>query len=88
MSTPAARNLTVKWLSRRECLSSSTSPTSIVIHCFFLLAFRLKMDAVPNTKIYSWLFADKVGEYDIMCTEYCNVGHSGMTSKTKDCPGR
>ena len=54
-----------------------------VIHGFYLPAFRIKMDAVPNMKTYAWFLADKLGQYDIMCTVYCGVGHSGMTGKLR-----
>ncbi len=61
--------------------------TSIdVLHGFYLPAFRVKVDAVPNMKTYGWFFADKVGEYDIMCTVYCGVDHSQMTAKLRIVP--
>lgn len=61
--------------------------TSIdVLHGFFLPAFRVKIDAVPNMKTYGWFLADRIGEYDIMCTVYCGVGHSQMTAKLRIVP--
>lgn len=61
--------------------------TSIdVLHGFSLPAFRLKVDAVPNMKTYGWFLADKIGEYDIMCTVYCGTDHSGMTAKLRIVP--
>jgi cytochrome c oxidase subunit 2 len=35
---------------------------------------------------YAWFKADKVGEYDILCTEFCGVGHSYMLAKLKIIP--
>lgn len=57
-----------------------------VIHSFFLPAFRIKVDAVKGMPTYAWFFADKVGEYDIQCTEYCGVDHSAMVAKLRIVP--
>jgi cytochrome c oxidase subunit II len=58
--------------------------TSIdTLHGFYLPAFRVKIDAVPKMKTYGWFLADKVGEYDIMCTVYCGTDHSQMTAKLR-----
>lgn len=54
-----------------------------VIHSFFLPAFRIKVDAVKGMPTYAWFLADKVGEYDIQCAEYCGVNHSAMLAKLK-----
>ena len=54
-----------------------------VLHGFYLPAFRIKIDAVPNVKSYAWFLADKIGVYDIMCTVYCGVDHSHMTAKLR-----
>ena len=61
--------------------------TSIdVLHGFYLPAFRVKIDAVPKMKTYGWFFADKVGDFDIMCTVYCGTDHSQMTAKLRIVP--
>jgi cytochrome c oxidase subunit II len=54
-----------------------------VVHGFYLPAFRIKVDAVPNMKSYGWFLADKIGVYDIMCTVYCGEGHAHMTAKLR-----
>lgn len=54
-----------------------------VLHGFYLPAFRVKVDAVPNMKSYAWFLPDKIGVYDIMCTVYCGEGHSNMTAKLR-----
>ncbi len=54
-----------------------------VIHSLFVPAFRIKMDTVPGMETYAWFKADRPGEYDIYCAEYCGRGHSGMLSKVR-----
>jgi cytochrome c oxidase subunit II len=57
-----------------------------VIHSFYLPAFRIKVDAVKGMPTYAWFFADKVGEYDIQCAEYCGINHSAMLAKLRIVP--
>ena len=52
-----------------------------VLHCLYIPAFRIKEDCVPNMETYLWFTATEPGTYDIFCTEYCGLGHSGMLSK-------
>jgi len=52
-----------------------------VIHSFYIPAFRIKEDCVPKMETYLSFTADETGTYDIFCTEYCGLGHSGMLSK-------
>ena len=52
-----------------------------VLHSFYIPAFRIKEDCVPKMETYLWFTAKEVGTYDIFCTEYCGLGHSGMVSK-------
>lgn len=49
-----------------------------VIHSFFLPNFRVKRDVIPNRYTRIWFQADKPGNYQIFCTEYCGDGHSAM----------
>lgn len=57
-----------------------------VIHSFFVPAFRIKEDAVPNMYTFSTVTPviseeqKKSGKavYRIFCTEYCGTQHSGM----------
>jgi cytochrome c oxidase subunit 2 len=51
-----------------------------VNHSLFIPAFRIKMDAVPGMQTYTWFFADEIGRYDVLCSEYCGAGHSAMTA--------
>lgn len=53
-----------------------------VNHSLFIPAFRVKEDVVQGYDNYLWFTPYYIGEYDILCTEYCGLMHSGMTSKT------
>ena len=52
-----------------------------VLHSLYIPAFRIKEDVVPGINNMMWFQADKLGEYDILCAEYCGVRHSYMLSK-------
>lgn len=54
-----------------------------VIHGFYVPAFRIKMDALRNMETYAWFYADRIGNYDIMCTQYCGEGHAEMSATLK-----
>ena len=60
--------------------------SSDVIHSFFVPAFHIKVDAVKGLKTYAWFYADKEGEYDVLCTEYCGTDHSAMVGVLKIVP--
>ncbi|BDV42795.1 cytochrome c oxidase subunit 2 [Geotalea uraniireducens] len=49
-----------------------------VIHGFFIPAYRQKQDVLPGRYTYLWLEPDRVGSYDIFCSQYCGTGHSLM----------
>jgi cytochrome c oxidase subunit II len=52
-----------------------------VLHSFFVPAFRVKKDAVPNRYTTLWFEATHEGEYQVLCTEYCGTAHSTMYAK-------
>jgi len=52
-----------------------------VIHSFFIPAFRVKHDAVPNRYSTIWFEVKEQGEYQVLCTEYCGTSHSEMYAK-------
>lgn len=52
-----------------------------VVHSFAVPSFRLKQDAVPGRVITGWFRADRVGTYDIQCTQICGVGHAFMAGR-------
>jgi cytochrome c oxidase subunit II len=49
-----------------------------VIHGFYIPAYRIKTDVIKNMQTHAWFYADKPGDYDIFCTQYCGVGHADM----------
>jgi cytochrome c oxidase subunit 2 len=49
-----------------------------VIHSFYVPAFRVKQDVIPNRYTVTWFQATKPGTYDVLCAEYCGTGHSEM----------
>ena len=54
-----------------------------VLHSFYLPAYRIKVDAVKGMQTYTWFQADKIGLFDIHCTEFCGVGHYDMNAVLK-----
>ncbi|HXV44460.1 MAG TPA: cytochrome c oxidase subunit II [Anaerolineae bacterium] len=52
-----------------------------VLHSFFVPVLRLKQDAIPGTIIRIWFEATKAGEYEIVCTELCGLGHYRMRGR-------
>ena len=54
-----------------------------VLHSFYVPDFRVKMDVIPNRYTQLWFEATKIGEFDILCTEYCGKSHSMMLGKVK-----
>ncbi|MBI2679571.1 MAG: cytochrome c oxidase subunit II [Candidatus Solibacter usitatus] len=49
-----------------------------VIHNFFVRELRLKQDIVPGMEIPFHFQADKVGVYEVPCSELCGLGHHQM----------
>lgn len=54
--------------------------SSDVIHGFYMPAFRIKKDIVPDRFNKIWINANETGEFPIYCTQYCGQGHSTMRS--------
>jgi cytochrome c oxidase subunit 2 len=52
-----------------------------VVHSFAVPAFRLKQDAVPGRTITGWFRPNRVGTYDIQCTQMCGIGHALMAGR-------
>jgi len=57
-----------------------------VLHGFYIPAFRVKRDVVPDMKNQVWFVADRPGSYDLFCSVYCGTGHSDMTTKVEALP--
>jgi cytochrome c oxidase subunit 2 len=51
-----------------------------VIHNFFVRELRLQQDAVPGMVIPVHFTADRIGNYEIVCTQLCGLGHFKMHS--------
>jgi cytochrome c oxidase subunit 2 len=54
-----------------------------VNHSLFIPAFRVKEDVIPGYDNYLWFVPTFIGEYEILCTEYCGLLHSSMLSKAR-----
>ena len=52
--------------------------TDDVIHSFWVPEFRLKQDAVPGITTRIRVTPDKIGNYRVVCTELCGIGHATM----------
>lgn len=52
-----------------------------VIHSFWVPEFRIKQDAVPGYPTAMHFIATRVGEYRLICSEFCGYGHSAMYAK-------
>src|SRR4051794_38834297 len=52
--------------------------TRDVIHSFWVPSFRLKTDTVPGLTTHIRVTPNKLGTFDVACTELCGLGHSTM----------
>jgi cytochrome c oxidase subunit 2 len=52
-----------------------------VVHSFAIPSFRLKQDALPGRTITGWFRPNRVGTYDIQCTQMCGLGHAMMAGR-------
>jgi len=52
-----------------------------VNHGLFIPAFRVKEDVIPGYNNYLWFRPIVKGEFDIYCSDYCGLAHSGMVAK-------
>jgi cytochrome c oxidase subunit II len=49
-----------------------------VIHSFWVPEWRIKKDAVPGITTRAFVTPDQTGNYTLVCTELCGIGHSTM----------
>lgn len=49
-----------------------------VIHSFFVPAFRVHQDVLPNRYTSVWFHATKAGTYHLFCSQYCGTNHAKM----------
>jgi cytochrome c oxidase subunit 2 len=52
-----------------------------VIHSFWVPEWRIKKDNVPGITTTALVTPDKVGTYQLVCTELCGFGHATMRAK-------
>ena len=52
-----------------------------VLHNFYVPQFRGKMDMVPGIVTYYWLTPTRVGDFEVLCAEYCGTGHYAMRGR-------
>ncbi len=57
-----------------------------VIHSLFIPVFRKKIDVHPNRYTTYWFEADRPGDYELYCAEYCGDQHSQMMAMVKVMP--
>lgn len=51
-----------------------------VIHNFYVRELRLQQDATPGMVVPLHFTANTIGQYEIVCTQLCGLGHSRMHS--------
>jgi cytochrome c oxidase subunit 2 len=49
-----------------------------VIHSFFVPAFRIHMDVLPERFTSVWFQATQEGKFHLFCSQYCGTGHANM----------
>ena len=52
-----------------------------VIHSFWVPEWRIKKDNVPGITTTAIVTPDKVGTYQLICTELCGFGHATMRAE-------
>jgi len=60
--------------------------TKDVIHAFWVPEFRLKTDTVPGITTKTRVTPNRLGGYDVVCTELCGIGHSTMRQAVRVVP--
>jgi cytochrome c oxidase subunit 2 len=51
-----------------------------VVHNFFVRELRLQQDSVPGMMVPVHFTANRIGQYDIVCTQLCGLGQNTMHS--------
>ena len=52
-----------------------------VIHSFYIPAFRVKQDVLPDRFSTVWMVPSKLGTYHLFCTQFCGTSHSRMIGR-------
>jgi cytochrome c oxidase subunit 2 len=54
-----------------------------VIHGFFVPGMRLKQNAVPGMVVHVHFIPVAVGDYEILCSQVCGLGHGRMQARLR-----
>ncbi len=54
-----------------------------VIHSFWVPNFGQKMDAVPGIETEIMVTPTRIGEFAVVCTELCGLGHATMRARAR-----
>ena len=54
-----------------------------VIHSFWVPNFGQKMDAVPGIETEIVVTPDRTGEFEVVCSELCGLGHGTMRARAR-----
>ncbi len=52
-----------------------------VNHSFYVPAFKVKKDVIPNRNNHMWFKPEEIGSFNVFCAEYCGLRHSYMLTK-------
>ncbi|NVK42985.1 MAG: cytochrome c oxidase subunit II [Oceanospirillaceae bacterium] len=52
-----------------------------VLHNFYIPQLRAKMDMVPGLVSHFWFTPTRAGRFEILCAEFCGVGHYNMRGR-------
>jgi cytochrome c oxidase subunit II len=63
-----------------------SAPDADVIHAWWIPSLGGKIDAIPGNVNHTWFRAEREGEYEGNCTEFCGVQHGAMTMKVRVLP--
>jgi len=68
-------------VGRPVWVSEHSTGDTPVIHSFWVPEFRIKQDVVPGITTHEIFTPDRIGQYRVICTEFCGTGHSLMYTK-------
>jgi cytochrome c oxidase subunit 2 len=54
-----------------------------VIHSFWVPEWRLKQDAVPGVQTRLVITPSRTGDFTVICTELCGLGHASMRARAR-----
>ena len=54
-----------------------------VIHSFGVPAMRVKQDAIPGNTVPVWFTPNRIGTFEIACSQLCGLGHYKMRGVIK-----